>query len=175
MGAETARIDLEGVYVVSAAAALDDSETEGGAEEIVGDAELGADQRAAVRRVGDRSVDHRLDAALGDQRHPTDGLFDNLLEAIQIGGQQLLAELRGHAVDRPRRRRLLVGAEDQAFPFLAQVERRIDVAQQRQLAVVGPQRIDVLGDHVLVLHRHHGQRMADHGSDLAGPETGRVD
>ena len=74
---------------------------------------------------------------------------------------------------------LLVGTEDEAAVFLAQVPRAVRFAQHAEfgqalalaLLKVGMR----FGDDVLVLHRHHGEVESHHLAGLAGVIPGRRD
>src|SRR5256885_8752812 len=51
-----------------------------------------SDERAAVGRVGDRSVDDVLDAAALERRHPARGRLDVRHQAIEIAGEEAAPE-----------------------------------------------------------------------------------
>ena len=136
---------------------------------------LGAHVRVAVRRVGDRTVDDARDAGVGEHRYALAGVEDLRLEAVEVGGPQLVGELVGDAVEPHRGRLPLVRAEDVAVALLAQVVRRVGVAQERQLVGERGELGDLLGDEVLVRHRHDRQVAAEERHDLAGAVAGGVD
>ena len=135
-----------------------------------------ADVGVAVRRVGDRAVDHALDAALGQDRHAGAGVLDVALQPAEIVGPELVGEVGRDAVLPLGAALPFVGAEDEALALLAQIVGDVGVAQQRQpvLAALDQGR-DVLGDQVLVLHRDDRQVPADQRHDLARPVAGGVD
>ena len=98
-----------------------------------------AEQRQAVRRIGDRAVDHPAHARLPEDRHPRHGVLDIPFQPVEIVGIKLEGEILRHWIVRRRPVRLavpLVGAEVEAVFLLPQVVRGIHIAQERQLAVL---------------------------------------
>ena len=157
-------------------ARLGDAEAEAAALVEVGQPVRRADVGVAVGRVGDRAVDHALDAALGQDRHARAGVLDVALQPAQIVGPELVGEVGRDAVLPFGAALPLVGAEDEALPLLAQIVGDVGVAQQRQLlAAALDQGRDVLGDQILVLHGDDRQVPAEQRHDLAGPVAGGVD
>ena len=115
----------------------------------------GADQRVAVRGVGDRAVDHPPDPGRAEDRHACERVLDVRLETVEVVVEQLMPKASGSPVQcacSP-----LVGPEDEAVAFLAQVVADVRVAHQRQEAAVGLDLGDRLGHQVLVLQRHDRQ------------------
>ena len=137
------------------------------------------DHGAAVGRIGDRPVDHVLNADLAEDRHAVDRRVDMRLQPLDVAGEQVLAEAVRHAVDEAGRRAFLIGAEDQALPFLAHVVGRVAFPQHRHLGqallVALDQRRMRLGDDVLVLDGDDRNVEADHGRGLARIVAGRRD
>ena len=66
-------------------------------------------------------VDDGLDAGLRERRHPLHGHRDDGLDPVQLRRQQLHAELGRYAVHAPRAAVRLVGSDDEAVAFLAQI------------------------------------------------------
>ncbi len=189
VGAEAARIDRQRVdlglargdhlgQVIAGAARRGDAEGEALGEVEIAQAGRRAEQRVAVRRIGDRPVIDRLDAALGEARHAMEGLLDMPFEAVEIGRQEIGVEARRHAMHRPGRRALLVGAEDEAAALLAHVPARIGVTQHGMLGIarLAPfgDRRDLVGDDVLVLDRDGRDVEPDHGGGAARVIAGRA-
>ena len=138
-----------------------------------------ADDRRAVRRVGDGAVVHLLDAGLAERRHARDGGFDVRGEAVEIFLEQLVLAVLRRAVDVAARRALLVGAEKQAAVLLAHVPRGVALAQHAHLRQPLPPALDDqgvrLGDDVLVLDGDDGDIEAHHLAGLAGEVAGGRD
>ena len=93
--------------------------------------------------------------------------------------QQILPEIPRRRLRRPRRRRLLVGAEQQPAAFLPGVDLAGEVDGVDDLLAgravdLGDLR-HVLGQDVVVLHREHRQLEPDHAADLARPEAAGID
>ena len=114
------------------------------------EAGLGSDVRVAVRRIGNRSVDDPGDAGLGQRRHALAGIQDLRLQSVQILGPQHVGEARRDAVEPHRRGLPLVRPEDEPVAFLAEVVRRIRVAEERELGVARCELRQLIGDEVLV-------------------------
>ena len=116
------------------------------------------DQRAAIRGVGNRSVDNILDATVLERRHATDCCFDVRQQAIEIALKQALSEPLGDAIGKARRGAELVGSENPAHALLAQVIGFVRFAQHRELAPpalpIGFELRGLIVDDVLVLDRN---------------------
>ena len=135
-----------------------------------------ADQRIAVRRIGNRAVDHRLDAHGGEDWYALAGGLDVFLESSGVIIEQLVGELIRNALQPMRPRLPLVGPEYQAVPLLAQVVADVRVAHQRQPRRAARHEFgDVLGHQILVGERHHRQVLTDHGRHFTAPVAGCVD
>ena len=145
------------------------------ADEVVVELRHRAEQRRHIGGPDHRPVDHPLDPGGAQHRNALASAHDVVGDAIEIVGQQLVAELQRGAVDRPEAAVFLVGAAEQALALLAQVVALVAVVQQRDLLAQGLDLGDRLGDEILVFHGH--QRQIDPGqlADLAAPETGGVD
>ena len=98
--------------------------------------------------------------------------------AIEIGVEQSLREIPRSLLWRPRHARLLVGAEQHAALFLADVDLTSKVERHWHfLARRSNVRCNlghVFGDEIHVLHGEHGQFDADHTADFAGPQSASV-
>ena len=82
---------------------------------------------------------HQLhDVGVLGRGNPAAGVLHQRREAIPVLGEQLVVEVGGHAVDRPRRRIALVAAEHEAVALAAEVHEVVGIAELRQ--VVGDAR-----------------------------------
>ena len=142
---------------------------------VVAQSRYRPDQRVAVRREGERAVDHALDAGLGQHRVAAEREIDRVADALEVFVEQLVAEVPARAVDRPGDAILLVKTDHQAPALLAQVALALGIHHVRQLAVVLDHRGYVVGGEVLVLHRVQRQEDAGHFAHFARPQPGRVD
>ena len=134
------------------------------------------EQRVAVRRVGDRAVDHARHAGLGEDRHARHRVLDVALEALEVVLEQLHAEAGRRLAAVPGEPAVpLVGPEQQPGALLAQVPGDVGIAHQRQRPPVRRDRRDRLGHQILVLHADHRQVEPDHAADLARPVARGID
>ena len=92
----------------------------------------GTDQWAAIRRVGDRTIDDVLDAAIGERGNAALCGLDVRQQPLQIALEQALAEPIGDAVGEPRGGTGLVGTQDPAQPLFTQVVRLVRLTQHRE-------------------------------------------
>ena len=142
----------------------------------VPDAPRRPDQRAAIGRVRDWTVDDVLDAATLQPRHATLRRFDVGQQPLQFAGKEVLAEPARHAVGEARRRAGFVGTEDPAQAFLAEVIRLIGLAQHREFAAARLAICLQLGrfivDDVLVFDRNGRHFKAEHAARLPGVVAG---
>ena len=159
------------------AARLHDAEREDAGFEDVWHAWRRTDQGVAVGRVGDRAVDHLLDACRAEDRHAANCLGDIALQPVEVVRKELKREGRRHRfAAAPMRRRLpLVGAEQQPVPLLAQVVAVVRVAQERQFSLAPRELADRVGDEVLVGHRHARDIPPVEAADLGRTVACRVD
>jgi hypothetical protein len=109
-------------------------------------------------------------------RKPREPLLERSSQAIEVRRQQVglpvVPRCTSHG---PRRSRRLVHAEQDTAPLLAHVHFAIEVHDDRQLLGGVRELREVLGDQVVMLHRHKRQLDADHATDLASPESTSVD
>ena len=134
----------------------------------------GTEQGTAVGRDPLGTVHQVRQLGLGKHRDPADGTFENVVEKLPVGRQELLREVPGHAVDRPGDRAPLEAADEKPADLLAHVDEVLRVAQAGGRAselLAG----DRLGGQMLVDQRRDRQADADHGGDLAGPHAAGVD
>ena len=167
---------------LAGAAGLGDAEGEDAGFECVGDAGHRTDQRIAVRRVGDRPVYDLRQAGRAEQRDAPDGVFQIVLQPLQVVGEKLEREVFRHRIVGAcpvGAAVALVGPKVHAVLFLAQIVGDVHVAQKRQLVAAfgGPrgQFGDFVEQDVLVAHHHHRNGPAEHAADLGRPVAGGVD
>ena len=142
---------------------------------VVAQARHRADQRIAVRREGEGAADDALHP--GRLQHRIALVRDPELvrHAVELLGQELVPEVLRRPVHRPQLARLLVHADHEATPLLAQVALAGRVHAVRKLGVALVHLGQIAGDQVLVLHRVAGQVHPGHRADLARPQARRVD
>ena len=133
-------------------------------------------QVAGVGGVGDRTRHDLLDAGLREGRDAHDRVLQALLEHVDVlaGEVEVVGPVDAlHAVHPGVGH--LVGADQQPVDLAAVVARRPGVAGHGRLAVEVDHGLHRLGDQVLVDHRHDRNVQPDHGSELGGVVTGRID
>ena len=131
----------------------------------------GPHDEVAVRRVGDRAVDHPANADLAENRHHFGGEGGEGLESIEILRQKLSRELARNPVVPERHGVGLVAADDEAAGGIGlEVHQPVGIPERRQS--VGKSG-DWLGHHVLVLDRAGGDVNADLPPELPAPHAGR--
>ena len=157
------------------AAALAEARHHRAGAPVAGQPRHRADERVAVRGEGEGAVDDALDAGVLQAGVAPERDVQLVAHALRLVGEQLVPEVPGGGVGLPRLAGLLVDAEHQPAPFLAQVAlaRRVHDVGQLLLALVDLG--DVLAHEVLVLHRLAREPDPRHRSYLARPEPGRVD
>ena len=133
------------------------------------------DQRIAVRREGERAVDHPLDAGARDRREVREGDLEAGRDAVEVRRQQLVAEVGRRGARRPGPAGLLIGAEHEALAFLSGIDLALEVDRVGQLLGPRDHLGQVLGHQVVMLHREHRQLQPDQAADLARPQPGGVD
>ena len=135
-------------------------------------------QWVAVRRERERTIDHALDAGLGHARKMLVGDLQRGGDAVEIIGQELLAEIPGRGLGLPGPAVLLVGAQNHAVALLAHVNFRLEVERVAHLLavllVVGDDLGNILGHHIHVLHGQHRQLNADHAANFSRPQAAAV-
>ena len=155
------------------AAALAEAGHDAAGHPVVPQALDRAYQRIAVGREGKGAVHDLANADLGQPRKMFERHFQTWGDAFQIIGQQILAEIPGRHARRPGNAGTLVGAEQHAAAFLAQIEFAFEIDAVHLLLLPGEFR-QILGDQVLVLHGQHRQLEAHHAADLAGPQAAGI-
>ena len=140
----------------------------------IGHAAHRPDQRIAVRREGEGAVDDLADAGLVEGREVAEADFQLAGDALQVLGQQFMAEIPRGLDGRPRTAVLFIGAHQHAVALLADIDLAVEVDAVHELAADRLVELDdlrhVLGDQIHVLHGEHRQFEPDHAADLAGPQ-----
>ena len=134
-----------------------------------------ADQRVAVGREGEGAVDDALDAGAPDRREMLEADFEAGGDAVEVVGQQLVAEIPRRLALRPRHAVALVGAHQHALAFLAHVDLAVEIDDMQHLGRRGGDLGNVVGDDVLVLHGEQRQLEPDHAAAFARPQPAGVD
>ena len=96
-------------------------------------------------------------------------------DAFEVVRQKLAVEIVRRRLRGPGDARLLIGAEQHALAFLAQIDFAREIGGVDDLAVQALQLRNGLRDDVVVLHGEHRQRQADELADLARPQAAGVD
>ena len=96
-------------------------------------------------------------------------------DPVDVVGQQLVREILRRAIDRPVLAAMLVGADQQALALLPQIGFAVEVDAHRDFALERGDRRDVVGDDILMLHRHDRQLDPRHAPDLARPQAAGID
>ena len=153
--------------------------TEAGAQagDAVGVAFAGdaADQRQPVGRVGDRAIDDGVDAGGLQAGQAAESTFQHIGDPIQIIGAQRHGEILIDAVQAPGFAGLFVKADEQALFLRPAIEVVGRAADQRHAKIDVRDRFDGLGEHILMLHRGHGQAAAHHGGDFIAAVAAGID
>ena len=105
-------------------------------------------------------------------RNAHGGVAGQGLEALPVGRQQPVVEVRRDALQSPGHRGALVPPHHQTAHLFAKVNEEIGVAHHRQ---VPGDAAEMRRDEVLVLHRGDGDRHPHHAADLPRPDAGRAD
>jgi hypothetical protein len=161
------------------AAALAEPGHDGAGGPVVGQAPDRPDQRVAVRREGEGAVDDLLDAGVFHRREMAEPDFQRRRDAVEIGRQQLMAEIPRGVDRRPGLAGLLVGAEQDAGALLAGVDLALEIDDANQFAAglrVELQHLGhFLGQEIHVLHGENRQFETDHAAHFARPEAAGID
>ncbi len=102
-------------------AALTEARHHGDSGPVVPEARHRPDQRVSVRGEGKGTVDDGFDAGLRQHREAAIGEFNGIADPVELVVEQFVAEIQRRAVHRPRVAVLLVKADAEAAPFLAQI------------------------------------------------------
>ncbi len=157
------------------AAALAEARHHAASEEVIAEAAHRADDRVAVGREHHAAIDDALDPAIGKTRVALHRHFERAPDPVDIVGQQLVREILRRAADRPMLAAMLVGADQQTLAFLPQIGFAIEIDAHGDFAIEPRHRRNVVGDDVLVLHRHDRQLDARHPPHLARPQPAGID
>ena len=120
------------------------------------------DQRVAIGRIGDRTVDDLGYPRRAEQRHPRHRISHVPFQPVQIIGIKLEREILGQGVIRRHPMGAAVafiGAKVEAGLFLPQVIARVHIPQQRQFVAnlfrPGLDLCNRFAEQILMAHHHH--------------------
>ena len=185
--AKTCHVECEGIAVRLACdhpgcerktntAALAKTRHHSAGRPVVRYAGHGTHKRVTVRRERERPVHDFADSCGVKGRKAGEPLLERPRQAIEVRRQQIgLPVVPRGTAHGPWRSGRLVHTEQDTAPLLAHVHLAIEVHDDRQLLGGVRELREVLGDQVVVLHRHQRQLDADHATDLASPESTGVD
>jgi hypothetical protein len=124
-----------------------------------------------------RARNDALDAGLAEQRQPLGRLFEPRRDAVEFGRDQLALEIPGWRVAVPADmgRIGLIGTDQHAVAFLAQIRVRPRIAHHRQFGRKLDQLLERLGDDVMVQHVGDRHIVTSPGPDDVAIATRRVD
>ena len=141
---------------------------------VVADARHRSDERVPVGGEGERAVHPFLDPGVcqhGEAREPDRKLRHDPVEFL---GEQRASEVPFGALDLPVTRVLLVDAEQHAVALALQVREPLEVGDRDHLAGDRRDLGDLVGDQIVMRHRHQRVIDTDHGADPPGPQPRRV-
>ena len=133
-----------------------------------------SDERVAVGREGEGAVHPALDPDLCERGESRIADLELGQDALDIGRQQVHAVVPGCAVRTPVPRVAFVDTQQRALAERLQVGEALEVGDGHELAAERGEHRHVVGDEVMVRHRHHRQFDAGHASDAPRPKTRRV-
>ena len=142
---------------------------------LAGPAGERTDERVAVRCHRQRTVDPSADPDVGEARIAGERHAELGRDPVDLRRDELHPEVPGRSVDVPVPGVGLVHAEDQPVVFLLEVAEALEIHHCRHHAVARCEQVDVLGEEVVVLHRHQREVDAHHATHAAGPQPSRVD
>ena len=132
-----------------------------------------ADHRLAVCGHRDRSIDHRPDADLVQERESRRRRHQEAFEPIEVLLEELLRKVGGQASITERAHRALFPTADRERPrFRLQIEVVVGIAKARQ-SRGNP--IGLLGDQILMLDDSHRQFQPRQLAELPRPQSGGID
>ena len=155
------------------AAALAEARHHAASDPEVAQAAHRADQRVAIRREGKGAVHDLFDARLAELREVLETHLEAGRDAVKVIRQQVLAEVPGGFLGRPRHAGFLVGADQHAAALLAQVDLSFEI-DAVELLFLAREEGHVVGDEVLVFHGKDRQLDADHAADFARPQAAGI-
>ena len=135
----------------------------------------GADQRRTVDGVGDRAVDHGVNPDFFERRHSGEGPFEHVDHAVEVVRAEGVREVRVDPVHAPGPTVLLIETNQQAVLLLPAVVVADRASEQRHTVAGFFNRRDGIGEHVLMLHRHHRVVHAHHRADFVHTVAAGVD
>ena len=131
----------------------------------------GADERIAIGREGEGTVDPALDADLGERGEARVADLELGQDALDIGWQEVHAVIPRRTFRAPVPRVAFIDAEQRTFAEGLQVGEALEVGDRHELTTERGEHRHIVGDEVMVRHRHHRQVEADHAPDTLRPKT----
>ena len=133
------------------------------------------DQRIAVRAESEWPIDGLSNARFAKRRNALETEFQSVGDSLQIGLQQLVAEIPRRSVHLPGRAFGLVRAEQHAVAFLTEIDIGLVIDAAGQPLVRVDDGIDPFRQKVVMLHRLQGQIESSHVTDFARPQPAAID
>ena len=115
----------------------------------------GPHQRCTINGIGDRPVDHGVNAHVHQGRHPCKGTFEHIADPIKIIGAQRVDKMGINPVHAPCFALLLIKPDKQAVFFLTAIIIADRAAQQWHPVARIRNSWNFFGQEILMLHRHH--------------------
>jgi hypothetical protein len=131
-----------------------------------------AEDEVAVGGEGFRPVQKLAHAGRLQLGHAAQGGLHQRLELLEVRIEQRELEAVRDAGFGPRQGLAFIAPHDQPADLLLEVDQPVGVAQRRQARLDA---VDLLGDHVLVLHRLQRHAHVRHAADLGRPLAGAID
>jgi hypothetical protein len=161
------------------AAALAEARHHGAGDPVVLEAPDRPDQRVAVGREGEGSIDDLLDSGFLEGGEMLEAHLQRRRDAVEVRLQQLVTEAPGRFLGGPGPACALIGAHQHAAALLAHVDLALEIDGVQHLlagALVDFLHLrHVLGQEVHVLHRQKRQFEPDHPPAFARPKTAGID
>jgi hypothetical protein len=139
---------------LAGAAGLGDPERERVGVEKIPQPMFRTNVRITVRRIRNRAVHDTADASRHKRGNPRHRRFDIGFQAVEVVVPQLEGKVLRYPVDPHRRGAPFIRSKDEAGPFLPEIVRDIGIAQERQPLRPDCELRHILGDEVLMRHRH---------------------
>ena len=133
-----------------------------------------SDERVAIGREGEGAVHPALDAHLGERGETCVADLELGQDALDIGRQEVHTVIPRRAFRAPVPGVAFIDAEQRTFAERLQVGEALEVGDGHELAAERGEHRHIVGDEVVVRHRHHRQFDAGHAPDAPRPKAGCV-
>ena len=124
---------------------------------VIAQARHRSHQGVAIRRKGERAIDHSFNAGVFKNRKPSKGLLHGRRDPVQAVGQKFGTEIGRRAVHRPRLARLLIEPDQQTAPLRPEIGLAGRIKDLRRLLGKLINLRQIIGHQILMLHRMQGQ------------------